>query len=57
MLQKIVANLWFDNNAEEAAAFYCSVFKDSRVLSVVRYPKDAPGPEGTVMTVEWELDG
>jgi predicted 3-demethylubiquinone-9 3-methyltransferase (glyoxalase superfamily) len=57
MQQKIVPNLWFDGNAEEAAEFYCSVFKSSRILSTSRYPEGSPGPAGTVMTVEWELDG
>jgi predicted 3-demethylubiquinone-9 3-methyltransferase (glyoxalase superfamily) len=57
MQAKIRPNLWFDANAEEAAAFYVSVFKDSRIVTTTRYPAGAPGPEGTVMTVEWELDG
>ena len=57
MSQKIVTNLWFDGNAEEAAAFYCSVFKNSRIVSTARYPKTEHGVEGAVMTVEWELDG
>jgi len=49
--------LWFDNQAEEAANFYVSVFKNSKVLSVVRYGETGPGPKGTVMTVEFELEG
>lgn len=57
MLGPIVPNLWFDGQAEEAAAFYCSVFEDSRILSTARYPEGAPGPAGEVMTVEFELDG
>ena len=57
MPQKIVPNLWFDGTAEEAAAHYCSIFSNSRVVSVARYPENSPGPAGTVMTVEWELDG
>ncbi len=57
MIRAIVPNLWFDTQAEQAAAFYCSVFKNSRVVSVARYPEGAPGPAGTVMTVEFELDG
>lgn len=57
MSQKIVTSLWFDGDAEEAAAFYCSVFKNSQVLSTTRYPKTEHGVEGAVMTVEWELDG
>jgi predicted 3-demethylubiquinone-9 3-methyltransferase (glyoxalase superfamily) len=57
MPQKITPNLWFDNEAEEAASFYTSVFKNSRVLNVARYSEAGPRPAGTVMTVEWELDG
>ena len=57
MQQRIVTNLWFDGQAEEAAEFYCSIFPNSRILMKTRYPKDSPGPEGEVMTVEWELDG
>lgn len=57
MQQKIVPNLWFDGDAESAAEFYTSVFPRSRVVSVVPYPEGAPGLTGTVMTVEWELDG
>jgi predicted 3-demethylubiquinone-9 3-methyltransferase (glyoxalase superfamily) len=53
----IVPNLWFDTEAEEAAAFYCSVFPNSRIVSVARYTDVGPGPAGTVMTVEFELDG
>ena len=57
MRTKISPNLWFDGNAEEAANFYVSVFKNSRILNVTRYPEGAPGPAGSVMTVEFELDG
>ena len=57
MQQRITPNLWFDGNAEEAADFYTSVFKNSRILSTANYPENSPGPAGTVMTVEWELDG
>jgi predicted 3-demethylubiquinone-9 3-methyltransferase (glyoxalase superfamily) len=57
MVQKIVPNLWFDGEAEEAAEFYVSVFRNSRILSKAHYPEGAPRPAGTVMTVEWELDG
>jgi predicted 3-demethylubiquinone-9 3-methyltransferase (glyoxalase superfamily) len=56
MAQKITPNLWFDTEAEEAAAFYCEVFKDSRIVSVLRYPEASP-KAGTVLTVEWELNG
>ena len=49
--------LWFDNNAEEAMNFYVSVFKNSKVGRVTRYGEAGPGPAGSVMTVEFELDG
>jgi predicted 3-demethylubiquinone-9 3-methyltransferase (glyoxalase superfamily) len=57
MPHTITPNLWFDTQAEEAADFYVSVFKNSRVVSVARYPEGSPGEAGTVMTVEFELDG
>lgn len=57
MKQRIIPNLWFDGNAEEAAQFYCEVFPSSRVLGTALYPENSPGPAGTVMTVEFELDG
>ncbi len=56
-MQKITACLWFDGQAEEAAAFYTSIFSDSRILQVARYGEAGPGPEGSVMTVSFELDG
>ena len=55
--QKITTFLWFDNNAEEAARFYVSVFKNSRILQVTHYGDLGPGPKGSVMTVNFELDG
>jgi predicted 3-demethylubiquinone-9 3-methyltransferase (glyoxalase superfamily) len=55
--QKITTFLWFDNNAEEAANFYCSVFKNSKVGDVSRYGDAGPGPKGTVMTIDFEIDG
>jgi predicted 3-demethylubiquinone-9 3-methyltransferase (glyoxalase superfamily) len=57
MQQKIVPNLWFDTEAEEAAGFYVSVFKNSRIVNVTHYTESAPRPAGMVMTVEFELDG
>jgi predicted 3-demethylubiquinone-9 3-methyltransferase (glyoxalase superfamily) len=57
MQQRISPNLWFDTEAEEAAAFYCSVFESSRVVTVTRYPEGAPREAGMVMTVVFELDG
>ena len=56
-MQQITPSLWFDGNAEEAAEFYVSVFKDSKVLSKSHYSEAGPGEPGSVMTVEWELGG
>ncbi len=52
-MQKITPFLWFDNQAEEAINFYVSIFKDSKILSVAKYGKEGPGPEGTVMTAKF----
>jgi predicted 3-demethylubiquinone-9 3-methyltransferase (glyoxalase superfamily) len=57
MQPKIVPNLWFDTEAEEAAAFYTSVFEDSRIVNVTHYNEAGMREAGTVMTVEWELNG
>ncbi|MEA2473377.1 MAG: hypothetical protein QOE06_1292 [Thermoleophilaceae bacterium] len=57
MSQKIIPSLWFDTEAEEAAAFYTSIFKNARILSKTHYTEGSPREAGTVMTVEWELDG
>lgn len=56
-MQKITPFLWFDTQAEEAATFYTSIFTNSHILHVTRYGKAGPGPEGSVMTVSFELDG
>ena len=56
-MQKITPFLWFDNNAEEAANFYVSVFKNSKLLNIARYGEVGPGPAGSVMTAEFELNG
>jgi predicted 3-demethylubiquinone-9 3-methyltransferase (glyoxalase superfamily) len=56
-LQKITPFLWFDHEAEEAAKFYTSVFRNSRIESVTRYGDAGPGPKGSVMTVDFELEG
>jgi predicted 3-demethylubiquinone-9 3-methyltransferase (glyoxalase superfamily) len=56
-MQKIAPFLWFDDNAEEAAKFYTSVFKGSRILKITRYGKTGPGPAGSVMTVKFRLLG
>jgi predicted 3-demethylubiquinone-9 3-methyltransferase (glyoxalase superfamily) len=57
MPQKIVPNLWFDTEAEEAAEFYVSVFDNSRVVNVINYTEAGPRPAEMVMVVEFELDG
>jgi len=49
--------LWFDTDGEEAAGFYTSVFPNSRIMDVSRFGEAGPRPEGTVMTVSFELDG
>jgi len=56
-MQKIVTFLWFDNQAEEAANLYVSVFKNSKIGAIRRYGKAGPGPEGSVMTVAFQLEG
>ena len=55
--QKVTTFLWFDSNAEEAVNFYVSVFKNSRVVGTSRYGESGPGPKGSVMTIEFDLDG
>ncbi len=55
--QKITTFLWFDREAEEAANFYISIFKDGRITVVNRYGDAGPGPKGSVMTVGFELAG
>ena len=57
MSDKITPFLWFDGKAEEAANFYVSVFDDAKIHSVSRYSEGSPGEPGTVMTVEFELNG
>lgn len=56
-MQKITTFLWFDNQAEEAAQHYTSIFDNSRVTNVQRYPDAGPGEPGTAMTVNFELAG
>jgi len=55
--QKITTFLWFDQNAEEAVNFYTSVFKNSKIRDVARYGESGPGPKGSVMIIDFELDG
>lgn len=56
-MQKIFPCLWFDTEGEEAATFYTSVFKNARILSLTRYGEAGPRAAGSVMTVNFELDG
>ena len=56
-MQKITPCLWFDTEGEAAARFYTSVFPNSRIVDVAYYGAAGPRPEGTVMTVTFELDG
>src|ERR687886_2493382 len=56
-MQPLTTCLWFDTEGEQAAQFYTSVFPNSRILDVTRYGSAGPRPEGTVMTVSFELNG
>ncbi|QKW06142.1 VOC family protein [Streptomyces sp. NA04227] len=56
-MPRITPNLWFDTNGKEAAEFYVSVFPNSRITNVTHYGDAGPRPAGTVLTVEFELDG
>ena len=56
-MQKITPFLWFDGKAEEAAKFYTSIFKNSKIGRVSRYGEAGPGPKGAVMSATFELDG
>jgi predicted 3-demethylubiquinone-9 3-methyltransferase (glyoxalase superfamily) len=55
--QRIKTYLWFDHEAEEAANLYTSIFKNSKILNVARYGDAGPGPKGTAMTVNFQLEG
>jgi predicted 3-demethylubiquinone-9 3-methyltransferase (glyoxalase superfamily) len=56
-MNKISPFLWFDTQAEEAAKFYVSIFENARLGKITRYGEGGPGPAGTVMTAEFELEG
>ncbi len=56
-MQKISPFLWFDGNAEEAADFYVSLFKGSKILKIARYGEAGPGPAGAVMVVNFQIEG
>ena len=55
--KKIKTFLWLDGQAEEAAKFYTSIFRSGKIGAIARYPEGSPGPAGSVMTVEFDLDG
>src|SRR5687767_10596613 len=56
-MPRMTPNLWFDDKALEAAEFYVSVFPNSRITKVTHYTDAGPRPAGTVLTVDFELDG
>ncbi|WP_433198279.1 VOC family protein [Nocardia sp. CA-107356] len=56
-MQKIVTNLWYDTQAEQAAEFYCSLFEDSKITNVVPYTEAGPRETGLTMLVDFELNG
>jgi predicted 3-demethylubiquinone-9 3-methyltransferase (glyoxalase superfamily) len=56
-MQKITPFLWFDDQAEEAARFYTSLFKNSKIVSISRYGDAGPRPKGQAMTVSFQLNG
>jgi predicted 3-demethylubiquinone-9 3-methyltransferase (glyoxalase superfamily) len=56
-MQRITPFLWFNDKAEEAANFYTSIFKNSKITGVSHYGEGGPGPKGSVMIVTFELDG
>lgn len=56
-MPRFITNLWFDTEANDAAEYYCSVFPNSEITRVTRYPEAGPGEAGTVMAVDFTLDG
>ena len=56
-MQKITPFLWFDDNAEEAVNLYVSIFKNSKINSILRYGDAGPGESGKVMTINFEIEG
>jgi len=56
-MQKITPFLWFDGKAEEAANYYTSIFKNSKITSVTRCGEAGPGPKGSVLTMSFQLEG
>ncbi|MFI1829825.1 VOC family protein [Streptomyces sp. NPDC020412] len=56
-MPRIIPNLWFDTQGKDAAEFYCSIFPRSRITRILHYGEAGPRPAGTVLTVDFELDG
>ncbi len=56
-MQKITTFLWFDNDAEEAINFYCSIFPDAKLLSETRCGEAGPGPKGSLLSASFQLAG
>lgn len=56
-MQKITPCLWFDGQAEEAAQYYISIFRNSRITRITRWGDEGPGPKGAVLTVQFQLEG
>jgi Uncharacterized protein conserved in bacteria len=56
-MQKVTPFLWFDDQAEEAASFYVSIFRNAKISSIARYGDGGPRPKGTVMTATFEIEG
>ncbi|WP_436792897.1 VOC family protein [Actinospongicola halichondriae] len=56
-MPRFITNLWFDTEAMEAAEYYCSIFPNSEITRVAHYSEAGPGEPGTVVTVDFSLDG
>ena len=56
-MQKIVPNLWFDTEAEEAARYYTSIFPNSKITDISYYGEAGPREEGMVLTASFEIEG
>lgn len=56
-MQKIVTNLWYDTEAEQAAEFYCSLFEDAKIINITPYSEAGPREAGLVMLVDFEIAG
>ena len=56
-MQKVAPFLWFNDQAEEAMNFYCSIFKNAKTGTIMRYGDTSPGPKGSVMSATFELEG